>query len=551
MAGKKTDTPLTITIKAIDQASGPIRKVSATILEASAPKSGFGKLAESFAGFKGLGEKFGNVASAARNVGSEIGKLATKFATLAIGGGVAAFALVKGAVDAGDKLGEMAQRVGLGVDAYASLGFAMAQSDVDAEQFNASMDQFNKRLGEAKAGGGPLLEFLKKTGPGLAAQIKGVKSTEEGLSLMTDALARIEDPQRRAALAAAAFGKSGLQMGQALGQGSAAVQKLQRRYLDLSGSQEDFAKGAGELDNAMRESEVAFLGLRNAAAAALFPALTELSKAVTSVFAGNRDSLKKWATESGAAITAWVKGGGVERLVAGMSNLATTIGKVVDALGGPKGVALAFAAVQVAPLIMSVVGLGAVLGPLIWQLGGLLVGALGEAALAILSFNTAAIGPAVIAAGPFILAAAGIAAAGYQIYTNWDKLTFIFKDFWNGLVWDATQAWEKIKPIVDAVAGAFKGTAFGWALGKVSEIGDSASGALAGSMFDLTPTAEAARPDLSAAATAALPSGGQLFSSEPTKLLVDFANAPKGTRVSHVSGPAEVDLSVGYSMGVP
>jgi hypothetical protein len=525
VAGK--NYPITLVIKATDEATGKLRKISAQIGSATQPSRKLGdsfKAMSSNLGLPKLFEGFKGVGSALGNVGSEAAKLGAAVLGMGTVAGFALFSIVKGSVEAGDKLAEMAQRTGLAVNTYASLGFAAAQADVSQEEFNGAMDQFNKRLGEAKANGGPLLEFLKKTGPGLAKQIKGAKSTEEALSLMTDAMTRIKDPQRRAALAAAAFGKSGLQMGQFLGQGSEAVQKYQKRFMELSGDQTKFAEGASVLDNAMRETQTAFDGTKNAVMGELFPAFTKLSEAVTKFLVQNREGLRAWAEKTGAAISKWVDGGGLDRVVKGLQDFAATVGVLIEKMGGLKVVAIAVAVVMSSGLIASVVNLGVALAPVIWQIGTLLLGALADVALAIGAFNfaplLAGLSTAVVVAGPFIAAAVGIALAGKAIYDNWGALTFLFKDFWNGVVFNAISAWEKIKPIVDAIAGVFGGDSLiGKVAAKVSSLGSSASGALGGTMFNLNPaapvSADAAR-------------GGGSFSQQPQEVLVSVRERAEG-----------------------
>ncbi len=536
------DFPLSLTIRANDKATATLRRVNANVNKFTSPVKALGL------GFKGVGKGISNVGGAAFDLGTKL---------LAIGG-IAGFALahvIKGAVDAGDKLGEMAARVGLGVDAYASLQHAAGQADIEQEAFNGAMDQFNKRMGEAKAGGGSLLAFLKKVSPALAKQLKGAKSTEEGLSLMTDAMSKIEDPGKRAALAAAAFGRSGLQMGNFLHQGSAAIQEQQRAFMRLGGSQEEFAKNAGELDNAMRETEVAFLGLRSAAMGALFPALTSLSKAVTEFIVKNRDGIREWATKAGAAIQKWVDGGGVERLVTGIKDLAAKAGMLIDKLGGLQNAAILVALVMGAPLLSAIAGLagsfwtlGAAIVPVVVKLGTLLIGAIGTAVTASGGLASAlfvaagaaysavaAVGTFAIAAAPFVLAAAAIGAAAYVIYDDWADIKFFFSDLWNGITWNIEQAWGRIKAIVEKMGGV---------MGILTNpIGAAWEGTKMLSEAAFGP--DAAKTIGPAAAAGAI-AGGQ---STEARVVVDFENVPKGVRVTPDKGnSAPLDYSVGPSM---
>jgi len=171
--------PLSLIIKAVDKATAPLRAINARMKQFTAPvrklNNSFRALSEE-AGIPRLAKAFGRVGGSLRKVGSETMALGLKITAMAAGAAYGLYHIVRGAVDAGDKLGEMAQRVGLSVDAYAQLQFAAAQADVEQEQFTSSMDQFNKRLGEMKAGGGAMLEFLQKVSPVLARQMKGAKS---------------------------------------------------------------------------------------------------------------------------------------------------------------------------------------------------------------------------------------------------------------------------------------------------------------------------------------------------------------------------------------
>lgn len=491
MAAGKSD--LTLTIKLLDRATGPLRAMTARLNNLQKPMAGF---KESWAQFAKVSNLSG-IASAMKDVGSEVFTLIGRVVALGVGGAFAFYQLVHGAVEAGDKLAEMSDRVGLGVDAYASLQYAAGQADVEQEEFNSSLDQFTKRLGEAKAGGGSLLGFLEKVAPKLAAQVKNAKSTEHGLSLMTDAFARLKDPMKRAALANAAFGKGGKGMAAFLHQGSAAIQDQQRRYLELSGSQETFARSAGEVDNVMKDAGVAFLGVRNAIAAQLFPAVTLIAKALTDFLVKNRDGLAKWAERTGAAIAAWVNGGGLERLFDGLSKVAGAIGSVLEFLG-PTGTAVAALAILIVPLVISVVSLVTAL-----VAAGASLGAIAAVAAAF-----TAVGAALI-----------------QVTRYWGDLKMIAGEFWQEHGW-----WiEKLFKLGTA-SGRFAIDP----IGTAADLGSSLGTAIMSPFADT----EQARP----AAARVTPT--------ETRVSVDFNNLPRGARVStDPQGTAPLSLDVGYSMG--
>ncbi len=517
----KAEFPLSLVIKAVDKATGPLAAITAKMAAVNAP---FKKLSNSFsklsaaARFPQIAEGFKNVGSAAGRVGSEAFALGAKIAALAAGAGIAFFSIVHGAIEAGDQLLTMSERVGLSVDVFASLSHAANKADIDQESFNGAMDQFNKRLGEAKAGGGSLLTFLKKVSPTLADQIKNAKGTEEAFGLMTDAMARIEDPGKRAALAAMAFGKSGLQMGNFLHQGSAEIQKQQLQFLALAGSQEKFAHGASDLDNAIKDVQLAFGGLSSAVMSELFPVLNDLAGQLKDFLAENRDGISKWAKETAAAISAWVKGGGIQRLIEGFKSFMATVQPIVDKLGGwPMVIAGIAAAILGGPLLMALAGFGAALVSLGITLAPIIVG----------------FGLAGAAIGGLALV---IIAAGASILSNWGEVKFFFKSMWEDLVFGARQAWEFLKPIFDKIA-PFVGI-----LASPLKFGAEMVGKAFGG--------GAERPSLSA--DAARGPTGPLQSE--AAVTVNFTNAPPGTRVTPArdnTASLETIMSSGPLMSVP
>lgn len=413
------NVPLSLTIKAVDKATVPLTGIQAAI--------------------KRLEKPAGKVGASFKKVGSEAFSLGAKIIGMTAGAGLGLFAIAHSAMEAGDKLSEMAQRVGLGVDAFASLSFAAAQADVDQDQFNAAMDQFNKRLGEAKAGGGPLLAFLNKVSPSLAKSVKHAKTTEEAFGLMTNAFEKVHDPGKRAALAAEAFGKSGLQMGQFLGQGSAAIEEQRKRYLALSGSQEQFADRSSILDNTLRETGTAFLGLRNGMMNALFPAFNRLATMLTNFIVNNREGLIKWAEDANGAFQEWANNGGFEKLIKNLKELADKALSFVDKIGGLKGALIGAAGVMSLDFGGAVVGLlanlvklnfaltttkgglaGLVFAPVIGMFGNFII-ALRAGYAPLQAFNLA-FGVTAATAGAVAIAVVAVGAAIYQLVKHWDEL---------------------------------------------------------------------------------------------------------------------------------
>ncbi len=485
---KAEDFPLNITIRAIDKATGPLQAIDRRI------QANLKGLEKAMKPFTRLGGALGGVGGALGKVGSEAVALGAKLAGIGLAAGYGLYHVVRGAVDAGDKLNEMSKRVGLSVDQFAQLQFAAAQSDLGIEEFSAGMDKFNVALGQAKAGGGPLLSFLNKVSPTLAGQIKHAKGTADGLDLMTAAFAKVTDPSKRAALAQAAFGKSGKQFGVFLGQGGEAIDKLKKRYFELAGSQQKFAEESDKLDNAMRETETAFEGAKNAAVTALMPALLELSTTLTKFLTDNQPAIQQFGKDVGEALSAWLKGGGPERLADGLRSFGSALSTVFTMICGFKGV---------------MVGVG------LW-LGAPLLGALTALVPAFASLAVA-LAPFAIAAAPFLALAGAIAFLGKTVRDNWGDLKLLFGD-----------AESRNFTTLTALKGFFDP---GAESRERAAHEDAVAGFNQRRAFDTINTVNK--------------------SVQASTVSVDFNNMPKGTRVSQDKNAAPVNLSLGYAMGVP
>lgn len=120
------------------------------------------------------------------------------------------------------------------------------------------------------------------------------------------------------------------------------------------------------------------------------------------------------------------------------------------------------------------------------------------------------------------------------IINNWEPIKTFFTDLWEGISGAFLTAWDVIKPIVDKVAGAISLFQFG-----------TPSAPLPGAGAPLMDGA--ARPMLGAERAAPTPA-----SATEARVQVDFANLPKGARVTPAPGnTAPLDLSLGYSMVTP
>lgn len=107
----------------------------------------------------------------------------------------------------GDELDKMRQRTGLSVEALSELRHAADQSGSSIQDLENGIRKMQRELGKA----GPLSKALAEalTELGLSASQLQAMNPEQQFDAIAKAIARVQDPTKRAALAMQFFGKSG------------------------------------------------------------------------------------------------------------------------------------------------------------------------------------------------------------------------------------------------------------------------------------------------------------------------------------------------------
>ena len=109
--------------------------------------------------------------------------------------------------EAADKLVKQSRRLDFPIEDLQEWKFIAEQSGVSTELFDNSLGAFSKRLGEARAGMGPLVSGLKNLNPELLKQVTAAESIPEALDLYVKAMRDADSATEKAALANAAFRK--------------------------------------------------------------------------------------------------------------------------------------------------------------------------------------------------------------------------------------------------------------------------------------------------------------------------------------------------------
>ena len=421
----KGEEKLRLVLSAIDKTAAPIRAVNKRISAMTKPirkvKNALAKLGNE-AGLHRLGAMF-----------KGIGRAARRFAIAGVAAlGAVGLAVVK-VSEKGDEIAKFSRQIGIGSSALQEYEYAAERSGIATSTFRASVGALSKRVGELKTGKGALATILG--GSKLAEQLKATKSTEEALALLNAAIAKVEDPTKKAALAAAAFSRAGLPMIRLANEGAEEISKLRDRARELgfvlSGDQ---LKASEEFQDSLTDLKGVLGGLVNQIAARLIPIFGPLVDKVTAFVLANRDLIETKAHEA------------IEAIVQGVTELgewlSTTVPKVVafiQSIGGLKTIAIALGVVLTLALLPALVAIGAAAV----TVGGLIVTALSAVW---------------VATGPVGLAIWGVAAIVVAVVVliekNMDAIKTAFGSAVDWIIEKGTNLVQKLpKPLADLILG--------------------------------------------------------------------------------------------------
>lgn len=127
---------------------------------------------------------------------------------------------VKNAVEFGDALAKVSDKVGVSVEGLQELRFAAEQSGVATNTLDMAIQRFARRSGEARNGTGELVKVYKQLGIALNDSNGNFKTTEQLLREYADALSKVQDPQERLRLAFKGFDSEGAALVNMLKNGS-------------------------------------------------------------------------------------------------------------------------------------------------------------------------------------------------------------------------------------------------------------------------------------------------------------------------------------------
>lgn len=239
-------------------------------------------------------------------------------------------AMVKSAIDTGDALDEMSQRVGVSVETLSVWKPAAEQSGVSGESFEKSLRKLSTTMLEAATGSEDAARGFSAVGVEFKNQDGTLRATDQVLLDLAERFKAMPDGAEKTALAVQLFGKSGAELIPFLNQGRDGINELaaEMQALGVQMSSETAAQ-AGNFNDALDKLKLATTSIGNQIIASLLPALNDVA-------GGMVESAKQGGTLR-------VILDGVVLVLKTLALGAATVGKAFVALGEAIGAGVAAA----------------------------------------------------------------------------------------------------------------------------------------------------------------------------------------------------------------
>lgn len=187
-------------------------------------------------------------------------------------------AMVKSAIDTGDALDEMSQRVGVSVETLSVWKPAAEQSGVSGESFEKGLRKLSTTMLEAATGSEDAARNFAAVGVEFKNQDGTLRATDQVLLDLAERFKAMPDGAEKTALAVQLFGKAGAELIPFLNQGRDGINGLaaEMQALGVQMSSETAAQ-AGNFNDALDKLHLATKSIGNQIIASLLPALNDMA----------------------------------------------------------------------------------------------------------------------------------------------------------------------------------------------------------------------------------------------------------------------------------
>ena len=281
--------------------------------------------------------------SAVGNLGAIKGaaaSLAATMAPLAGAAGLAGFAsMVKGQIDAADKVQKLSLQLGVSTEALSQYRHVAELTGTSFESMTKGIRYMQKNMSDAEDG----LSTAKRAFSDLNLEVSKLRSLspEDAFERIGQALSEIEEPAKRTQLAMNVFGRAGAELNQTFADGAAGVRAMRdeadRLGLTLS---QDSANAAATANDEMTKLRNTLKGMGQTIAMEVVPSVGFMAKALTAMTTMPKNTREELARLNEESADFWAARRGENSSVAfatpflGMGEAAMAAGQGVHVFGG-------------------------------------------------------------------------------------------------------------------------------------------------------------------------------------------------------------------------
>ena len=403
MAGKSF--ALSVVLKAIDKATGPLRAVSQTAQQMTKP---FDKIRTSLNALRiKVDSSMGNITKAFSKAKDKIfalGKTITgaygAIQSFAVAQSTALFMLTKKTAEYGDEMWKTSQKTGIQVEAWQELVYAGKMSGVELQQMTTGMGRFSKSMVDAATGNKTNAEWFRRAGVAIKDSSGKIRSTEAVLMDLAGQFEKMPDGPKKTAIAMGILGRAGTDMIPFLNTGRKGIVELRKEARKLGiVLDEDTAKVSENFNDNMERITRAVDGFKMFVGSALLPVINDIVVSINGWIDANRGLIQ-------TKMRQWV-----ENFKKSLPELIEKLKSLRDKIFWLMGC--------ISDFIDRVGGLGNALKILAVIMGVTLVGSIASAVMAIVGLGAALLSNP---AGWIIMGIAAAALAGYAAVKYWDKI---------------------------------------------------------------------------------------------------------------------------------
>jgi hypothetical protein len=191
-------------------------------------------------------------------------------------------AMIKSVAEAGDEAFKMAQKVGIGVEAWQKLVYVARLADVAQDSLAKGIKGLSTNILEAVDGSDKATDLFKRLGVSIKDLNGNVRPTEQILMDLADVFVTLKDGPLKSAIAVQAFGKAGMELIPMLNQGRAGMEALMKEAERLGIVMDERTAAASEaLNDSFTRLSASTRGMWTQAIAPLIPFIEKMAESFT------------------------------------------------------------------------------------------------------------------------------------------------------------------------------------------------------------------------------------------------------------------------------